>query len=180
MTTAAHSERDAVDVMGEIMDGFTEYVSRAERQARGNRKYRLSLLWVHGFAALLMGPAFALLGKEGMAGGSWYFLRQIPGMPYTLAVILTIGGFILTAGVIAGYRPAEAFGLVLLALFYLTIGIGFGLAVIGWFTGNLSATKPAPYAPILYMHMTIIMIVHVGTILRLMFKQVKVVTDNRD
>lgn len=169
MATAAqhHPHEEAADVMAQILDGFTEYVQRADSQIKGGKRYRLSLLWVHSFAALIMAPAFNALGEDGMVGGTWFYLRLLPGMPTTLALILAIGGLVLGIGCVLRHRTWEAVGVSFLALFYVTMAIGFGLSVLAYYTGDLPGTKPATYAPILYFHITIIMIVHFGTLTKM-------------
>lgn len=158
---------DPIEVMTEIVDGFAHYVDSAERQVREGRKYRVNLLWVHAVAALLMAPAFAGLGRSGMVGATWIYLRHVPGAPYSIAICLGIGGLVLGIGCLRLDRKMEAVGLLFLAAFYLTIAVGFGLANVAWYRGLIPGPKPAPYAPVLYLHLTVIMAVHINTLLRL-------------
>lgn len=171
MTTTsimASTERDPIDVMVDIMDGFSEYVLRTEEAVLRGRRYRLNLLWVHAVYALLMGPAFMSLGPAGVASTAFTHLRQIPGSYISVGGTLTVGGFILGIGCILRNRRVEQFGLVLLIGFYFTICVIFSWANIDWYTGRIGGNKPAPYAPVLYAHLTTIMIIHWWTLRNLL------------
>lgn len=166
---------DAIEVLSDLVDGFTEYASRAERQALAGRKYRVHLLWIHSLFALVMAPAFAMLGQQGLAAPAFSHIAQIPYAPISLATVLGIGGMVTGVGCIFLNRPVELIGLVFLGMFYATLAFGFGWSVIDWYTGPMTApAKPAPYAPILYLHLTTIMAIHCGTLSRLIREQNRV------
>lgn len=159
---------DAVDVMVEVVDGFAEYVLTTERRDARWVHYRANLLWVHSFAALVMAPLFAAIGEVGMRGTSFAVLRTLPGTPLSLAVVLGVGGLVLGLGCVFVSRRVQIAGLLGLLVFYMTLSISFGAASIqfvanGPIPGAMGV--PAYYAPIVYLHISIIMAVHMTTLI---------------
>jgi hypothetical protein len=172
MTVAPRmQQQDPIEMFTDLMDGFTEYVLRTSEQAVESRRYRLNLLWIHSLYALLMGPAFIALGQDGMAGTAWTHLRELPGSPTSIGMLLIVGGFILGVGCIMLNRKIETVGLIFLTAFYLTICVGFGVATVQWYIGAIEGAKPAPYAPILYAHFTTIMGLHFWTLVKIIRRQ---------
>lgn len=164
MTYYAHSD-DRADVMADLLDGFTVYVHGAEKGLTNAGKYRSNLLWVHSVAALLIAPLLVATGREGIQGPAFALLRQLPGMPGSVASLIGTGGFVLGVGAILGSRPVQIVGLSLLGVFYATLALGFSGAIWLYFTDGLTA-KPTLYAPVLYLHLTVIMFVHMAGLLR--------------
>jgi hypothetical protein len=162
------ADADPIEFMTEIMDGFSEYVLRTEEAVTEGRRYRLNLLWVHSLYALLMGPAFMALGAQGMAAPQWVLIRQIPGAPVTIGMLLIVGGFVLGVGCINKDRHVESIGLIFLSAFYLLLCVGFTWGLGAWMFGYTHGPKPAPYAPILYAHLTTIMAIHFWTLRKML------------
>jgi hypothetical protein len=92
-------------------------------------------------------------------------MRDLPGAPLSLAAILGTGGFILGMGSIFGRRRIVIAGLAGLALWYTLVAISFSVPIFNWVFGN-TPVKPPLYPPILYLHLTIVMGVHIGVQLR--------------
>lgn len=159
--------RDAVDVMSELVDGFQGYVKKSELGESRARDYRSNLLWVHATAAMLIAPLFASIGKQGMSGPTFDIMRLIPGAPMSVATVLGFGGFILGLGCVLRSRKLEIAGLIGLAVWYVLIAVSFGGAVVSWYIdGSPPDRQPSLYSPVLYAHFAIIMAVHMSTLVR--------------
>lgn len=166
MTVMQQRAADPIDAFTDLMDGFSEYIIRAGDQVQHGRQYRLNLLWIHALFALLMGPTFMALGRNGMTSAAWFYLRSVPGAPASIGAVLVVGGFILGTGCVLRNRVVECVGLVAVAAFYLTIAVGFGAANIHWYTSDTPiGPKPASYAPLLYLHLVVIMCLHLWTLI---------------
>ena len=165
MTGHAPQQEESADVMADLLDGFTSYVHGAEKGLRNAGRYRSNLLWVHAVAALLIAPLFAATGRVALADPSFEVLRHIPGTPGSLANIIGLGGFVLGVGGILDDRIVQIIGLTLLGVFYATLAVTFAGAILFYLTGQLTV-KPILYQPVLYLHLTVIMIVHVAGLLR--------------
>lgn len=153
--------RDPHDLLADLLD----QVGGVQRRLRRTARYRSDLLWVHTAAALLIAPLMAATGQDGMTGPAWTLTRQLPGAPVSLAALIGVAGFVLGCGQILADRRVQAAGLILLAVFYAVLAVSFAGAVILWDTGRL-APKPALYTPVLYVHLTVIMLVHIAGRLR--------------
>lgn len=165
MTQGYTQLEDPVDALVDVVDGFAKYVSESEKSMREAARYRGSLLWVHALAATLMAPLFGYTGRDGMVGPAFAFLRTIPGSPASVAVILGVGGFILGMGSVIGLKRTTIVGLGILAFWYCLVGISFMVPIFRYAAG-LTPAKPTLYAPVLYLHLTIIMAVHIGVQLK--------------
>jgi hypothetical protein len=151
---------DAVDRMLDVVDGFEAYVVHAAGRDRHGTRYRLNLLWIHAFAALMIAPMLSLTGREGLNGPSFAFLRTLPGVPYSLSTVLGLGGFLLGIGCVFRAKRVEQAGLALLMMFYTLLAVSFAVPPVEWaLHGGL--TKPPMYSPVVYAHLTVIMAVHI-------------------
>lgn len=155
---------NALDRMTDVVDSLGEYVLITTDRARHGTRYRLNLLWVHSVAALMMAPLFMATGREGMTGPSFSFLRSLPGSPYSVGIILMAGGLIVGMGCIFRAKLVEAIGLILLAIFYITLAITFAVPPTRWLIGE-QLIKPPLYGPVLYGHLTVIMALHIRGLL---------------
>lgn len=155
---------DAVDQMVDIVDGLEDYILHSDTVKRHGTRYRLNLLWVHAFAALCMAPLLAATGRDGMTGPSFAFLRTVPGAPFSIAVILGVGGLILGLGCVFRAKRTEIAGLLCLGMFYVLFGASFTVVPVRWLLEE-QATKPPLYSPIVYGHLAVIMIMHIRALI---------------
>lgn len=155
---------DAVEQMMEVLDGFEQYVVYAADRDQHGTRYRLNLLWIHAFAALLVAPALSLTGRDGMTGPSFAFLRTLPGTPYSLSTVIGLGGLILGMGCVFRHKIIEQVGLSLLFLFYLCMTISLAVPALDWLVHG-GPVKPPMYGPVIYLHLTVIMAVHVWALM---------------
>lgn len=151
---------DAVDRMMGVVDTFEEYVISSHYRDMHGTRYRLNLLWIHSFAAVLMAPLISLTGQDGLNGPSLSFIKSLPGSPYSLSAILGAGGLVLGWGCIFRLKRVEMTGLVGLACFYLLFGMSLAVPPIRWVLGDVQM-KPPLYATIVYLHLTVIMLMHI-------------------
>lgn len=154
----------AVEQMMEVVDGFEQYVLYAADRDRHGTRYRLNLLWIHAFAALLVAPAMSLTGRDGLTGPSFVFLRTLPGTPYSLSTVIGLGGLILGLGCVFRHKIVEQVGLGLLLVFYLCMTISLAVPGIGWLL-HRGSVKPPMYGPVIYLHLTVIMAVHIWALM---------------
>lgn len=155
---------DPIDALSYMVDDFASYVSGSEKEHRESVRYRLNLLWVHAFAACLIAPAFAM---STLAGGSFRIINLVPYAPYWMGAIIGTGGVLLGIGCIMHRPRAEIAGLCVLAFWYALISITFtGSVILYLMSDPRPVAAPTYYAPFLYLHLTIIMLVHVGTLIR--------------
>jgi hypothetical protein len=161
--------------MADLLDGLEALVHSVDDSARQSRAVarrsesnRLSLLHIHAAAALIIAPLFALLGREGMQGPSWTVVRLIPAAPYSLAVLLAVGGVVLGVATWHRHKPAEMLGLWLLLSWYVTISVSFAGAALLWLVdSDHTGPKPSFYPPAVYLHLSVIMAVHLRTLRRM-------------
>lgn len=150
----------AVDRMMDVVDGFEAYVVHAADRDRHGTRYRLNLLWIHSFAALIIAPLLSLTGRDGLTGPSFAFLRTLPGTPYSLSALLGFGGFVLGMGCIFRFKRVEQVGLALLMMFYLLLGVSLTVPPLQYAFGD-ATIKPPLYSPVVYAHLAVIMAVHI-------------------
>lgn len=157
----------AVDEMMHVLDGFEQYVIYAAGRDAAGTRYRLNLLWFHAICALLVAPLLSLTGRDGLTGPSFTFLRTLPGSPYSLSTMIGIGGLVLGLGCVFRAKRVEIGGLVLLLLFYLCLAISFAIPGVRWLLeiDASGAPKPPLYGPIIYLHLSSIMAVHIWALL---------------
>lgn len=176
MTAAAmRHDADPVGALADMLDQIDVSINRTHRRAKSDEKARLNMLKVHGGWAIVVGLLFAANGKEGTTGPIYQFLRWIPGFPYSLALLLLAGGLILLPATILRHRPAEMIGASILALWYGTISLGFGIPVLIWSAhaaANWSADLPLPpgrpgmHGPGVYGHFCNVLLVHLVVLWR--------------
>jgi hypothetical protein len=164
-TTGGDKRIDPVDAMLEVVKGFETFVDRSRVREGRSTRYRANLLWVHALAAMTMAPLFAA-SRAGMNTPNFTFLLMLPGAPLSVALMLGTGGLILGMGCVLDARRLEIAGLIALATFYLTLSMSFAIAAIAFYLSDSPGPRPAIYSPILYLHMTIIMAVHMSTLVR--------------
>lgn len=147
--------------------------SRVDAAAvRSGERYRLNLLIVHGAAALLISVLF-MGSKAALIGPSWLALSKLPGFPYSLGFILSLGGFVLLSGTLVGSTRSEMVGLAIVGIWYAMTGAGFAIPAAEWVGAAVIAAQrgelhvgpmPALYPAIVYMHLAVIMCVHLWTL----------------
>ncbi|GAA0494677.1 hypothetical protein Ade02nite_19920 [Paractinoplanes deccanensis] len=161
--------RNAIDRLVETLDALDEHLQTSDATVKRSERNRIGLLHLHAAFAVYIGPMFALLGRDGMAGPAWLLIRRIPGAPVSLACLLFAGGVIL--GIATWHRAVrwEIVGLCMLLGWYVTIAVSFGGALLWWLTGGFPAgtPKPAPYTHGVYLHLGALMIVHLVTLIRI-------------
>lgn len=151
-------EADPLDGFGKIVDDFASIMTVADRAVRGQLAYRHELLWVHAVAAILLAPTFSLTNVRTPA---FAFLRMLPGAPGSLGALVGFGGLLLVIGLLLQAIPVKMVGLTVLATFYSLLGFSFTVPVWLYATGHLGGMRPALYAPIVYFHLTVVMLIHV-------------------
>lgn len=158
---------DTIDALAKTLDALDEHLQSSDATARRSERNRLSLLHVHSVAAVVIAPLFAALGREGMRGPSWTVAKLIPGAPYTLALVLGVGGVLL--GVATWYRRLgwELVGLWVLMGWYATIAVSFFGAVVVWLIQGQPEGRPSFYAGAVYAHVCVILWVHRTTLTRI-------------
>ncbi len=160
------SPPDPVDRLRDTIGHVERYITDMQEQgqrARRSEANRLALLAMHGIAATVIAPLFALSPLNGPA---WVITRQIPGAPWTLAALLGAGGLTLLVSVSKRALRWEIAGLVLLACWYLTMAVGFAAAIGVWLTTGRPEPRPGLYAPMVYLHLFSVMSIHVYTLRR--------------
>lgn len=160
---------EAINALARTLDDLDIHLQRSDATVKRSEKNRLSMLTIHGVAAMFIAPAFMAIGRDGMQGATWVVARLIPGSPYTLAVLLFAGGLVLA--VATAYRAVwwEMLGLWILLSWYAIIAVSFGAAVVVWARHGMpdGPGKPSLYAPVLYSHFVAIMGVHLRTLHRI-------------
>jgi hypothetical protein len=165
MTSAAGS--NPAEQLADLLDALDDHVRAAEGAVRRSEGNRISILYVHAVYALLIAPAFAAIGKEGMNGPTWSVLRLFPGAPYSLAAVMFLGGLVLVVATTFANRVWELVGLLLLMFWYAAVAGSFGAAMIVWMVTGGGGPRPAAYAPLVYSHFLTIMLVHCWTLRRM-------------
>ncbi|MGX6605676.1 hypothetical protein ACWKSP_26610 [Micromonosporaceae bacterium Da 78-11] len=160
---------DAIDALANTLDALDDHLRTSDATAKRSERNRLGMLHIHAIAAMIIGPLFGVIGKQGMAGGTWATARLIPGAPFTLAVGLFAGGLILAVATWKRALRWEMLGLWILLCWYATISFTFGAAIVLWFHAGMpdGPGKPSTYAPALYAHFVAIMAIHLRTLYRI-------------
>jgi hypothetical protein len=162
------STEEKIEALAAALDRVGEHVDAVDATARRSEKNRLSMLHLHAAAAILVGCLFAAVDNSAMQGPNWIVIKMIPGAPESLGYFLLAGGLIL--GPSTWYRRLfwEKVGLWIILLWYATISTSFGTATLLWLAGdNPSPITPAFYAPIVYLHLSCVMMVHLITLGRM-------------
>jgi hypothetical protein len=152
MAGAGDNGNDPVSALADLFDVMDGRIRKTDALARRSESNRLSILYVHALFALLIAPTFAALGKEGMTSSIWALIKQMPGTPGSLALIMFLGGLILA----------------ILIMWYGTISFSFAVGIIVWLLGGGDGPRPGLYAPLVYAHFAVIMLVHCNTLRRMM------------
>lgn len=162
-------EDETIDALANTLDALEAHIQATDTTMHRATKYRLGLLHLHAAYAMYIAVWFATIDKPAMSGVAWTVVRAIPGTPVTLAVLLFVGGAILA---VATWRRAvgwEIVGLCLLLIWYLTITVSFGGALLWWELGLFppGTPQPAPYAHGVYLHLSSLMTIHTIVLFRI-------------
>jgi hypothetical protein len=168
MAGAGDNGNDPVSALADLFDVMDGRIRKTDALARRSESNRLSILYVHALFALLIAPTFAALGKEGMTSSIWALIKQMPGTPGSLALIMFLGGLILAIATTLRDRVWEMVGLGFLIMWYGTISFSFAVGIIVWLLGGGDGPRPGLYAPLVYAHFAVIMLVHCNTLRRMM------------
>jgi hypothetical protein len=160
---------DRIDELAATLDALDQHLQHSDAAVRRSVRYRLTLLHLHAVFAVYIGLQFTRVDDATMASPSWAVIRSVPGSPISLGLLLFTGGLIL--GISAWLRRiiGELVGLCLLLLWYLTIASSFGGALLWWRLGLLppGTPPPAPYSHGIYLHLSAVMVVHIGALIRI-------------
>ncbi len=170
-----HVRPDHIDPVDEL----AELLILMRRQSRNTtvalervQHNRFNLLMVHAIAAISIGLLF-MASAPSLVGPIWDVLNNIPLFPYSFAGILVAGGLVLLPGSIARQPRMEYVGLGLIYLWYLILAVGFFIptAIYGWGAlieafsdGRNTSPRPSFYAWVVYLHLALIMRVHMWTL----------------
>jgi hypothetical protein len=159
----------AIDALARTLDALDDHLRSSDATAHREQRNRLGMLHLHAVAAMYIGPLFALVGKEGMTGAAWALIRSIPGAPYSLGGLLFTGGLVLGWATWKRHVRWEMIGLCVLLTWYLIIAVSFGAGAAGWYLGGRrgDGARPAPYTHGIYLHFSAVMLVHLGTLVRI-------------
>lgn len=145
-----------------------------EKMARSERN-RFNLLLVHATAAQFIAILFCL--SSGVYRGPIFeYLSLLPGFPYSFGAMLGFGGMVLLPAAIAEKRTWEIAGLYMIYVWYLLLSIGLAIPIFKWLWLASEAwrndeptpgNQPALYAFVVYLHLAIIMRVHIATLRRM-------------
>nr|WP_221374420.1 hypothetical protein [Actinoplanes polyasparticus] len=160
---------DAINALARTLDDLDLHLQRSDATVKRSERNRIGLLHLHALAALYIGPLFAFVGPEQLAGAAWVLIRYIPGAPESLGCLLFLGGVVLAVSTWRRSAGWEILGLCLLLTWYLTIAISFGGGLLWWLTGGFppGTPKPAPYSHGVYLHLSSVMVIHLLTLLRI-------------
>ncbi len=159
---------DPVGALADLIDALDDHMRTSEADKRRAEGNRISILYVHALFALMIAPAFAALGRKGMSGPIWVLIKSMPGTPGSLALIMFLGGLILAIATTLRDRVWEMVGLGFLIMWYGAISFSFAVAVLVWIIGGGPGPRPGLYAPLIYAHFAVIMLVHCHTLRRMM------------
>jgi hypothetical protein len=164
---------DPVDELAELLVVMRRQSRTANIALSRVEHNRFNLLMVHAIAAILIGVLF-MASAPTLVGPIWNVLDNIPLFPYSFAGILCAGGLILLPGSIARQARMEYVGLGLIYLWYLILAIGFFIPTAAWCIDALqvafnardkiTAARPSFYAWVVYLHLALIMRVHMWTL----------------
>lgn len=159
---------DKIDQLAQALDSVDEHVRSVDASARREQRNRLNMLHLHALAAIVIGPLFCMVGSTSLNGANWAIIRVIPGAQLTLGLVLLTGGLILAPATHYRHLFWEKIGLWIVMAWYATIALSFGGASLLYLTGhNPSPSRPAFYAPMVYLHLTCVMVVHLATLNRM-------------
>ncbi len=171
-----HDRRnDPVRELAELLAVMRTQTQSTDQALRRVEHNRLNLLVVHAVAGLLI-SWLMMASKPTLVGPAWKYLSMIPFFPYSFAGILLLGGLILLPGAIGRIPKLEIPGLWILYLWYLALAIGFIIPSLEWavaavpawwYDRPLPTERPTFYPWVAYLHLAIIMRVHIWTLRRL-------------
>jgi hypothetical protein len=163
------SGEETIDELARTLDALDDHLRSSDASARREQRNRLSMLHLHAAAACYIGPLFTLIGEEGRRGAAWTVIRLIPGSTVTLGLLLAAGGLILGTATFRRVVFGEMLGLCVLLVWYLIVAVSFGLGALGWYLGWdwVAGSRPVPYSHGVYAHLAAIMLVHLGTLIRI-------------
>jgi hypothetical protein len=159
---------DKIEALAAALDSVDRHVRIVDASAKRSEKNRLNMLHLHALAAVVIGLLFAAIEDSAMAGPNWIVIRLIPGAPETLGLFFFVGGMILGPATWYRHLKWEKVGLWMILLWYAVIAVSFAVGTLLWLTGqNPSPRAPALYAPMVYLHLTCVMAVHLVTLNRM-------------
>lgn len=159
---------DKIAQLAAALDDVDQHVRAVDATARRSENNRLNMLHLHAVAAALIGLLFAAIDPAVMTGTNWVVIKMIPGAPVTLGLFMFLGGMILGPATWYRHLRWEKVGLWIIMAWYATIALSFGTATLLWLSEEApSKTPPAFYAPMVYLHLTCVMLVHLFTLNRM-------------
>ncbi len=169
MTTFDRRREDPTSALASLLTALDTSLKHEKATAKRSEHNRLSMLYLHGGAAIVIAPLFLTYSlATGLTSASWNLLRSIPGAPTSVAAWLFVGGVVAMLGTAARHPTWAAVGLGLLAGWYLSFAATFSYAAFDWWRdGANTSTMPALYAGPVYCHFALIMVVHLITALRM-------------
>jgi hypothetical protein len=159
---------DPAEKLAELLITLDHTTRRDAAVLRSTEANRFNLLVVHAVAAVVIAPLF-ILSAPTLYGPNWEFLRLIPFFPYSFGVVFWLGGLILLPATLAKNRRAEMVGLAIVSTWYTILAVGFAIPAVKWFwywtfKDELLHVRPSFYAWVVYLHLAIIMRVHLWTL----------------
>ena len=160
---------DRIDALARTLDALDEHLQVSDATVKRSERNRLTILHLHALAAVYIGPLFTLVTPEGRAGAAWAVIRLVPGSTVTLGIMLFLGGLILGVATFQRAVRWEMVGLCVLLGWYVVVAVSFGLGAAGWYLGWdwVGGTRPVPYSHGVYAHLASIMLVHLGTLIKI-------------
>jgi hypothetical protein len=165
-------DEDAVSELAELLVVMRRQTDATQTALDRVQHNRFNLLVVHALTAILI-SCLLMASAPTLTGPAWNALNRIPGFPYTFAGVLCLGGLLLLPASIARLARMEFYGLTLIYLWYLALALGFAIPSFRWtvegvfhlFRGDpIRAERPALYAWVVYLHLAVIMRVHMWTL----------------
>lgn len=159
---------DPIGRLADYLDAIDHNIHDAEAQVTRSEGNRLTLLHLHAAFGVVIAPTFALIGRDGMTSSIWVVIRQLPGAPYSLAVVLFAGAVILGVATTVRNLRWEITGLLMLLFWYLIIAVSFGAAVLVWLAEGSRGPTPSFYAPFVYAHLSGVLTIHLRTLRKML------------
>lgn len=159
---------DKINQLAQALDSVDVHVRAVDATAKREHRNRLNMLHLHAAAAIVVGALFMTMPASSMTATNWIVINMIPGTARSLGLLLLIGGLILGPATHTRNLRWEKIGLWLILLWYATIAFSFGTAAMLYLAGAIpGAAAPAFYAPMVYLHLTLVMVVHLLTLNRM-------------
>lgn len=168
MAISSSTDEDPLGKMAITLNALDVHVRDAGHVSRRLESNRLSLLYVHAVAAIMVGPLFLSYGQRtGLNSPSWTFASEVPGATWALSTLIGGGGVVLLCATIARSLNWAMTGLSMIMTWYLITASLFFAASVNWASEGRAGNPPGTYAVVVYAHMTVIMMVHLRTMVKL-------------